>query len=109
MLLLFAVLAPAFVVILLVLRLVHQETELAERRTAEERRQAFEQLHRELAARLQAIRLAEVNRLISGSGSDLPHDSPIVFMAPIEANHLVLPWESNRSAETNEYFAHLQS
>jgi signal transduction histidine kinase len=72
---------------------VRQEQELAERRAAEERRDAMDQLRRELTARLQALRLEEVNRLIGESGTRVPPDSPIVFVAPIAQDRLVLPWE----------------
>src|SRR5206468_70417 len=52
-----------------------------------------EQLRRELTARLQAIRLEEVNRLIGESGTRLPPNSPIVFVAPTTHDDIVRPWE----------------
>ena len=76
---------PSAVVILLVFRVVRQESELSERRSAEAQREALDQLRRELSARLQAIRLEEVNRLIGESGRRLPPDSPIVFVAPYDS------------------------
>jgi len=96
-LLLSALLVPTAVVILLVFRVVRQEDELSERRSAEARREALDQLRRELSARLQAIRLEEVNRLLGESGRRLPPDSPIVFVAPIMQDRMVLPWEDHRS------------
>jgi signal transduction histidine kinase len=95
-LLLSAILIPATVLITLAIRVVHQETELGERRASEERRDALDQLRRELTARLQAIKLQEVNRLIGESGPGLPPDSPIVFVTPFQEDHLVLPWEEKR-------------
>lgn len=92
-LLLAAILIPITVVILLVVRVVRQERELGERRASDARREAQEQLRRELTARLQAIRLEEVNRLIGESGTQLPPDSPIVFVAPIVRDDMVRPWE----------------
>jgi signal transduction histidine kinase len=96
------------VVILLVFRVVRQERELGERRASDARREALEQLRRELAARLQALRLEEVNRLIGESGTRLPPDSPIVFVAPMAQDSIVLPWEgrgasSRPSAEFLRY------
>ena len=82
LLLLSAIVVPTAVIIVLVFRVVHQENELSERRSAEARREALDQLRRELSARLQAIRLEEVNRLIGESGMRLPPNSPIVFVAP---------------------------
>jgi len=80
--------------VLLAFRVVRQEHELAERRAAEERRDALDQLRRELTARLQALRLEEVNRLIGESGTRLPPESPIVLVAPMAQDHMVLPWEA---------------
>jgi signal transduction histidine kinase len=97
-LLLSAILIPTAAVILLVFRVVRQENELAERRASEQRREALDQLRRELTARLQALRLEEVNRLIGESGRDLPPDSPIVFVAPMAQDRMVLPWEDSRMA-----------
>src|SRR5438067_2466264 len=92
-LLLSAILIPAAVLITLGVRVVRQEAELAERRAAEERRDALEQLRRELSARLQAIKLQEVNRLIGESGPGLPPDSPMVFITALGQDGMVLPWE----------------
>src|SRR5687767_14689458 len=95
-LLLSAILIPTAAVVLLVVRVVRQENELAERRVTAERREALDQLRRELTARLQALRLEEVNRLIGEPGRRLPSDSPIVFVAPMLQDHMVLPWEAGR-------------
>ena len=92
-LLLAAILIPTAVVVLLVFRVVRQERELGERRASDARRATLEQLHREVTARLQALRLEEVNRLIGESGTRLPPDSPIVFVAPIAHDDMVLPWD----------------
>jgi signal transduction histidine kinase len=97
-LLLSAILIPTAAVILLVFRVVRQENELSERRGAEQRREALDQLRRELTARLQALRLEEVNRLIGESGRRLPSGSPIVFVAPMVQDRMVLPWEDGRTA-----------
>jgi hypothetical protein len=97
-LLLSAILIPAAAVVLLVVRVVRQENELSERRAAEQRREARDQLRRELTARLQALRLEEVNRLIGESGTRLPPDSPIVFVAPLVQDRMVAPWEDSHTA-----------
>jgi signal transduction histidine kinase len=96
-LLLSAILIPTAAVILLVVRVVRQENELAERRASEQRREALDQLRRELTARLQALRLEEVNRLIGESGRRLPPNSPIVFVAAVREDRLVPPWEAERT------------
>ena len=94
-----AILIPSAVLITLAIRVVRQETELAEKRVAEERRDALEQLRRELSARLEAIKLQEVNRLIAESDYPPPprsSDSPIVFTAPLDQDRLVFPWNEER-------------
>ena len=98
LLLLSAIVVPTAVIIVLVFRVVHQENELSERRSAEARREALDQLRRELSARLQAIRLEEVNRLIGESGMRLPPNSPIVFVAPLMQDRMRLPWENTRTS-----------
>ena len=97
-LLLSAILIPTAAVILLGFRVVRQERELSARRASEQRREALDQLRRELTARLQALRLEEVNRVLGESGGRLPPDSPIVFVAPVVENRMVPPWEGNRRA-----------
>jgi len=97
-LLLAALLIPIAVVILLVFRVARQERELGERRASDARREALEQLRRELTARLQAVRLEEVNRLIGESGTRLPPDSPIVFVAQIAQDNMVLPWQDRETS-----------
>jgi len=92
-LLLAAILIPTAIVILLVFLVARQERELGDRRVSDARREALEQLRRELTARLQALRLEEVNRLIGESGTRLPPDSPIVFVARMAQDNIVLPWE----------------
>jgi signal transduction histidine kinase len=96
-LLLSAILIPAAVVILLVFRLARQETELSERQIAEQRREARDQLRRELLAKLQAIRVEQVNRLIGEGGAELPPGSPIVFVASFEDDRMTLPWEGRQT------------
>lgn len=66
---------------------------------AEARRDALDQLRRELSARLQAIRVGEVNRLIGDSGSP-PPDSPVIFVAPLDQGRMTLPWEETRAFTT---------
>jgi signal transduction histidine kinase len=112
-LLLSAILIPTAAVILLVFRVVRQEDELSERRAAEQQRQALDQLRRELTARLQALRLGEVNRVIGDPAGRLPSDSPIVFVAPLVQDRgqdlIVPPWEERREASRlGAEFARLQ-
>jgi signal transduction histidine kinase len=110
-LLLSAILIPTAAVILLLVRVARQENELAERRASEQQRDALDQLRRELTARLQALRLEQVNRLIGESGRRLPPDSPIVFVTPMLQDRLVFPWEAGAPASsmTTAAFARWQA
>lgn len=92
---LLAILAPAGVLIWESGRLMYQERELSVTRSADQRRAAVEQLRRELGARLEAIRLQEINRQIRSSGADAAKDpaSPaVVFTAIVKGDALVMPW-----------------
>ncbi len=109
-LLLSAIIIPTVVVFLLVFRVVRQENELAERRSAEARREAMDQLRRELSARLQAIRLEEVNRLIGDFGGGPPPGSAVVFVAPLTQDGFVPPWESRDTWQSpSPGFAQIQA
>jgi signal transduction histidine kinase len=86
---------PAGVLVTLAVRVNRQEAELAEKRLGDERRDATEQLRRELAARLDAIRLQEANRLAAQGPAPAgmrTKDSPVLFTAAIEEERLVPPW-----------------
>jgi signal transduction histidine kinase len=108
-LLLSAILIPTAAVILLGFRVVRQERELSARRASEQRREALDQLRRELTARLQALRLEEVNRVLGESGGRFPPDSPIVFVAPVVDNRMVPPWEGSRRNEPRPTAAFAQA
>jgi len=106
-----AILIPTVVLITLAMRVARQDAELAEKRTEDERRNALEQLRRELAARLDTIKLQEQNRLSDESGLAEPAmaDSPVVFAVPLVQNRLVLPWEPPRQpTQASSEFARYQ-
>ena len=94
-----AILVPAAVLIGLGFRVVRQETELSQSRLVEERRRATAQLARELTARVEAIRLQEVNRLIRepGRSFERPSHPATVLIAEIENDRLILPWARTHS------------
>ena len=96
-----AILIPSAVLITLAARLARQDAELAETRMADQRREALDQLRRELAARLETIKLQELNRLSldASSTSESPTaEFPVLFVAPLVKNRLVLPWETTARA-----------
>jgi len=93
-----AILIPTAVLVTFAVRLAHQDAELSQRRTEDQRREALEQLRRELAARLEAIKLRELSRLsdesaLTGSSTG---EFPVVFTARLAENRLIPPWEKAR-------------
>src|SRR5262245_56364855 len=101
LLFLFAIVVPAAVLVTLTVRLVRQEAELGIKRVETARRDAIEQLRRELTARLDVIK---------ASFDTLPPSNPaIVFVAPLEQDRMVLPWESSSSPRPSAPFMSLQN
>jgi signal transduction histidine kinase len=106
LLFLIAVLAPAAVLIGLATRIMNQDRELAAKRALDQRRAAVDQLRRELSARLEAIKLQEINRLIRGSQAGHPEESEnpaVVFTATLEGDQLMLPREGRAPEESAEF------
>jgi len=92
-----AILLPGCTLIGLAARSIHQERELIEKRADDERLQAADQVRRELADRLEAIRLREINRLIRSPGAHWmePANNPaVVLIARPQADTLILPWDT---------------
>jgi two-component sensor histidine kinase len=91
-----AIVLPAAVLVGLARRVVRQERELAAARAAEEHRNANEQLRRELAAKLETVKLQEVNRWIrlpNAPDNEEPPDPSLVFVAAVDGDRMILPWE----------------
>jgi hypothetical protein len=100
---LIAIVLPAGVLILVVQRLMRQDAELSNRRAADEQRTAVEQLRRELSAKLDALKLQEINRRIVAPNDfsrDRAPDSAIVFVLELDGDRLVPPWEHAAKRET---------
>src|SRR5437016_5136836 len=96
---LLTVILPAAVLVGLATRVFRQERELAGKREADQRRDTLDQVRREVATKLEAIKLEEVNRLRDEPSQPLlkhPADSPVIFILPIEQEHIVMPWQDKR-------------
>jgi signal transduction histidine kinase len=92
-----AAVLPAIALSVLTFRFLAQNQELDRQRNPERRRQAVEQAQRELENRLEAIRLEEINRRVTTSGSDTRLANPaIVFVATLDKDSFVFPWEQSR-------------
>jgi|HubBroStandDraft_1064217.scaffolds.fasta_scaffold09779_4 signal transduction histidine kinase len=100
-----AILVPAAVLVGLASRILYQDRELAAKRAADQRRVALDQLRRELDARLEAIKLQEINRLIRSLDSDNP---AVVFTASVQDDGLVFPWETAAAKDSAAFARHRQ-
>jgi signal transduction histidine kinase len=108
---LITILLPASVLAGLAVRMIHQERELAIKRAADRRHDALDQVHRELSARLEAIKLQEINRRMQAPASSQPENPLVVFTATLEGDRFVLPWEARAgqtAPESPEFARHRQ-
>lgn len=106
-----AILVPAGVLVGLSGRLLYQDRELSLKRAGDRHRAAVEQLRRELSARLEAIRLQEINRQMRPTHADAGQysDSPaVVFTAILRGDTLVMPWEASPPDYSAEFAQRLQ-
>jgi hypothetical protein len=106
-----AILVPAGVLVGLSGRLMFQDRELALKRAADRRHAAVEQLQRELIARLEAIRLEEINRQMRSTHSETAQDSgnpAVVFRAILRGDALIMPWEASAPEYSAEFAKRLQ-
>src|SRR5262249_35410698 len=90
------------------MRVARQDAELAEKRMEDERRDALDQLRRELAARLDTIKLQEQSLSDESRTEAAAADSPVVFAVPLVQNRLVLPWEAPRQPAASPEFGQNQ-
>src|SRR5215831_18502024 len=106
-----AILVPAAVLIGLSTQLMRQEQELAAKRAADQRQASIEQLRRELGARLDAIRLQEINRVIRSSHAEAARDAenPAVISAVIlKDEHSTIPSDAAPPEPSAEFAAKIQ-
>ena len=92
---LLAIVVPSVALAWIGVRLILQETELAEGRQLAERRRVVSGARQALVSRLERIRLQEVSALAS-AGFRPParyRDSAVVLVALVADNALILPWE----------------
>jgi signal transduction histidine kinase len=81
---------PCVVLVALSLRMLAQDRELAEKRMLDDRRRLTDDIAREVLSRLDAIRLAAVNRDTAALAA--PGDA-VALAVRVSGEHLMLPWE----------------
>src|SRR5580704_11846166 len=100
-----AILVPAAVLVGLASRMLYQDRELAATHAVDQRRIAVDQLRRELGARLEAIRLQEIINVSHRRDST---NAAVVFIATVEGDRLILPWEIPPPKESASFARHRQ-
>jgi signal transduction histidine kinase len=97
-----AVLLPCLVLVILTLRMVSQEKELAQKRALDERRRVARDFGQAFLVRLENVKLQEVAAATDPSLSRRARReslSPeVVLVSPLEKDQLVLPWENDPEA-----------
>ena len=100
-LLLLAILIPSAAVLVLGMKTVTQERELAGKRRADARYRAIADVRQALLARLERARLIETT---GDSAGDRPYaDSAVVFVARIDSTQVVMPWTTDPDAQLYDH------
>ncbi len=102
LLFLVAVLLPCSVLVALGVRMVAQERELSDQRLQDEQQRVVNQVHSDLLARLERIKLQEATAL---AAQEIPSDTSeragvdVVLVAGLQDGRLVPPWEEDNRSE----------
>jgi signal transduction histidine kinase len=102
LLFLVAIVLPCSVLVALSLVMMSQQRELAEKRSGEEHRRVLKEASRDLAARLEKLKLQQVTTLAAQESKVPPSkfvDPSIVLVGWVEGNRMLLPWDVSPVAE----------
>ncbi len=102
LLFLLAVILPSLVLIVLTVRMIGQEKELAQKRSADERRRITREIGQHLLVRLENIKLQETSATADWETMPPQFDyvnPEVVIVGLVEGRRLILPWERNRHLE----------
>jgi signal transduction histidine kinase len=92
-LLLSAVILPSVLLVVLGVRMIGQETELAAQRAREHRQQSLHLAYQELLTRVEGIQLR------AAAGEIGPRDPTVALVARVQSGRILLPWERRGSPE----------
>lgn len=99
LLFLITVLLPSVVLIVLTVRTIGQEKELAQQRMTEERRRVAREIGQHVLVRLEGLKLQEAGALSKGPRIPAAPDyvnPQVALICQVEGRRLVLPWEGNQ-------------
>jgi signal transduction histidine kinase len=104
-----AVLLPSLVLVVLTLRMVSQEKELAQKRALDEQRRMARDFGQAFLIRLENIKLQEVAEAPDRSGARRARTSSqnaeVVLLSPLLGGQIILPWEDRPdSRRSNRLF-----
>ncbi len=101
LLFLLAVIIPSMVFVVISLRMIGQERELAEKRLSDDQHRHVSDVRQQLLTRLEKIKLKQVSALAltKQAVANLSETPEVVLVGWQEKNQLVLPWDENRAAE----------
>ncbi len=106
LLFLIAVVLPSSVLVVLTWCMIGQQKELREKRLTDERRRIAGEIGRDLLARLEEIKLREIEASASGAEYFDTRDytsSEVVLIATVDGEHILLPWEVSRSSDGSRH------
>jgi signal transduction histidine kinase len=104
LLFLVAILLPSLVLVALTLRIVTQERELAQKRTADERERIAREIGQAVLVRLEKIRFQEAAgpaRAPRDFSVRRYSDADVVLVAEVADSHLVMPWDAARRTKAS--------
>jgi len=94
-----AVILPSLVLVILTLRMISQERELAQKRAVEDRRRMAAEIGQRLLVRLEKIKLQEASAIANQTRllAKLDYMNPeVVLISQVDGNQFLLPWESDQ-------------
>ena len=105
LLFLIAVIVPSLVLLVLSIRMITEERELAEKRLVDEQRRRAADVRQELLTRLEGIKLREEQALSPKSDSAQAaeySDPSVVLVGRVVEGRLILPWEANSATDQSQ-------
>jgi nitrogen-specific signal transduction histidine kinase len=100
LLFLVAVILPSLALVILTLRMIGQERELAEKRLQDDRTRLAEEIGRSLLLRLENIKLQETRAARPQSELRKYQNPEVIIVCRVAQDRLILPWEESSEAES---------
>jgi len=102
LLFLLAIILPSLILVVFALRMLSQESELAQKRMVDERRRMAHEIGQHLLVRLEKVKLQESSAAANWTQLSAQRDyvnPEVVLIGQVEGDRLMLPWEENKKSE----------